>query len=411
MKIHEYQAKTLLAEYGVPVPQGRVANTAEEAKQIAAEIGRKVVVKAQAHTGGRGKAGGIKTADSPEEAASVAQELIGKKLVTHQTGPGGISVACVLVEEVVEAERELYLGIVLDRVQGMPVIMASEAGGMEIEEVAEKSPEKILTTHIDPIAGFSSYQARELSFAMHLGGDQMKAAVALIPRLCQLYQDKDCTLAEINPLVVTTDGRVLALDAKLNFDDNALFRHSEIAELHDPSQEDPLEVEAKSKNIENYVKLDGDIGIVVNGAGLAMAVMDSLKLAGGSPANFLDIGTVNDSDRVVSAFEILRSDPNVKSVMVNIFGGMARVDVIATGLVDAAKKLGDKMPPTIVRLAGTNVEAGEKILAESDAKFFRAATFKEAAEMSVAASKGEMGSILSSGIGIAGSTMDRLSYG
>jgi succinyl-CoA synthetase beta subunit len=390
MKVHEYQAKALLAEYGVPIPQGRVAKTAEEAKEIATDLGRNVVVKAQAHTGGRGKAGGIKTTDSPEETAQAAQELIGMKLVTRQTGPKGMPVAAVLLEETVEAERELYLGIVLDRAKGMPVVMASEEGGMEIEEVAEKSPEKILTAHIDPTAGFSAHKARELAFGMNLKGDQLKATVALIPKLCQLYQDKDCTLAEINPLTVTKDGRVLALDAKLDFDDNALFRHPEIEELHDPSQEDPLEVDAKSKNIENYIKLEGDIGCVVNGAGLAMAVMDVLKLAGGRPANFLDIGTVNDSQRVVSSLEIIASDPSVKSVMVNIFGGMARVDVIAEGLVEAASKLGDKMPPTVVRLAGTNVEAGEKILAESGIKLIRATTFKEAAEKAVAAAKGEV---------------------
>jgi succinyl-CoA synthetase beta subunit len=390
MKVHEYQAKGLLAEYGVPVPQGRVAKTPAEAKKIAAEIGKRVVIKSQAHTGGRGKAGGIKTADSPEQAESLAKELIGMKLVTRQTGPRGVPVACVLVEETVETQRELYLGITLDRNKGMPVVMASEAGGMEIEEVAQQSPEKILTAHIDPTVGFSAYEARELAFGMHLAGDQFKAAVNMIPKLCKLYQDKDCSLVEINPLVVAKDGRILALDAKIDFDDNALFRHPELAELRDPSQEDPFEVEAKSKGIENYVKLDGNIGIVVNGAGLAMAVMDELKLAGGSPANFLDIGTVNRSDRVTNAFGILSSDPNVKSVMVNIFGGMARVDVIATGLVEAARQLGNKMPPTVVRLAGTNVEAGEKVLAESGLKFIRATTFKEAAQKAVAAAKGEI---------------------
>ena len=390
MKLHEYQSKELLAGYGVPVPKGKVAKTAKEAKDVAAELGKKVVVKAQVHAGGRGKAGGIKVAESPEQAEQIAAELIGKNLVTHQTGPQGIPIACVLVEETIDVERELYLGVVLDRSKRMPVIMASEAGGMEIEEVAQKNPEKILMSHVDPVGGFSAYQARELAFNMNLKGDQFKSMVGIVPSIYKIYRDKDCSLAEINPLVVTTDGRVLAVDAKLNIDDSALFRHPDLVEMRDTSQEDPFEVEAKSKSIENFIKLDGDIGIVVNGAGLAMAVMDILKLAGGRPANFLDIGTVNRSDRVVSAFGILASDPNVKSVMVNIFGGMARVDVIATGLVEAARNLGDKMPPTVVRLAGTNVEAGEKILAESGLSFIRAATFREAADKTIAAAKGEI---------------------
>ncbi len=388
MKIHEYQAKKLLAEFGIPVPRGEVAVTGEEAERIAKGMGGRVVVKAQVHAGGRGKAGGIKTAESPKEAKQFAQGMIGKNLVTHQTGPQGIPVASVLVEEVVDGERQLYLGVVMDSASQRPVVIASEAGGMEIEEIAQKFPEKILKSFIDPARGFSPYQARELAFGMKLGGEQFKSAVALIPNLYRLFKAKDCSLAEINPLVTATDGRLLALDAKVNIDDSALFRHPEIVALRDPSQEDALEVEAKSKGVENYVKLDGNIGIVVNGAGLAMAVMDTLKLAGGKPANFLDIGTVNRSDRVVNAFRILSADPNVKVVLVNIFGGMARVDVIATGLVDVARELGDRMPPTVVRLAGTKVAEGERILAQSGLEFIRATTFREAAEKAVASAKG-----------------------
>ncbi len=277
--------------------------------------------------------------------------------------------------------------MVLDSTTGMPVIMASEAGGMEIEEIAQRSPEKILKSYVDPACGLFPYQARELAFSMNLKGDQFKSAVELIPGLYRLFKEKDCSLAEINPLALTRDGRLLAIDAKVNIDDNALFRHPEIVAMRDPSQENSLEVEAKSKGIENYVKLGGNIGIVVNGAGLAMAVMDTLKLAGGEPANFLDTGAINHSDRVVSAFRILSSDTNVKVVLVNIFGGMARVDVIATGLVDAANELKGRMPPTVVRLAGTNVAKGERILAESGIKFIRAATFREAAEKAVAVAK------------------------
>ncbi|HJX69797.1 MAG TPA: ADP-forming succinate--CoA ligase subunit beta, partial [Dehalococcoidia bacterium] len=297
MKIHEYQAKKLLSQYGIPVPRGGVARTGEDAERIAREIGGKVVIKAQVHAGGRGRAGGIKTAASPREAKQFATELIGKNLVTHQTGAQGVPIGSVLVEEAVEAERELYVGVVVDSIVQMPAIMASEAGGMEIEEIAQRSPEKILRSYVEPARGFSPYQARELAFGMNLKGEQFKSAVGLIPSLYRLFKEKDCSLTEINPLVVTTDGRLLALDAKVNIDDNALFRHPEIVELRDPSQEDPLEVDAKSKGIENYVKLAGNIGIIVNGAGLAMAVMDTLKLAGGEPANFLDIGTINRSDR------------------------------------------------------------------------------------------------------------------
>ena len=389
MKVHEHQAKSLFAEFGIPVPKGSVIKRPEEAKQIAAELGGKVVLKAQVHAGGRGKAGGIKTTTA-HEAAKVAAEMLGERLVTHQTGPEGVPVNALLVEEALDTERELYLGIVIDSTTGMPVIMASEAGGMDIEEIASTSPEKIIRTHIDPrMLDFQPFMGRQIAFGLNLKPDQIRPATALISGLYRLFRAKDCSLAEINPLVVTTDGRLLALDAKLNFDDNALYRHKDIAELRDTEQENPLEVEAKSKGIENYVKLDGDVGIVVNGAGLAMAVMDTLKLAGGSPANFLDIGTVNDPKRVVNAFRILSVDPHVKSVLVNIFGGMARVDTIAAGIVGAYKEMEIKAP-VVVRLAGTNVAEGERILNESRLNLIRANTFREAADKAVAAAAGKL---------------------
>lgn len=387
MRIHEYQAKRLLSEYGIPVPRGGVATTAEEAVRIADELKGRVVVKAQIHAGGRGKAEGIRPAGSLDEVERIANELLGSRLVTRQTGPEGAPVGAVLVEEAVEAERELYLGIVVDSTAGMPVIMASEAGGMEIEEIARESPEKTLKTHVDLERGFQPFQARMLAFGLNLKDEGFKSATRVIPALFRLFREKDCSLAEINPLIVTPEGKLLALDAKLNFDDNALYRHPEIAELRDPSQENPLEIQAKEMGLANYVKLDGDIGIVVNGAGLAMAVMDTLKLMGGRPANFLDIGTVNRSERVVNVFKILSSDPGVKSILINIFGGMARVDVIARGIVDAFKQMEVKVP-VVVRLAGTNVQKGEEILAESGLKLIRASSFLEAAEKAVAAARG-----------------------
>ncbi|MCL0076085.1 ADP-forming succinate--CoA ligase subunit beta [Dehalococcoidia bacterium] len=390
MKIHEYQAKILFAEFGIPVPKGRAAKTASEAREIAAELGGRVVLKAQVHAGGRGKAGGIKTAEFPDEAAKVAARMLGRRLVTHQTAPEGAPVGAILVEEALDTRRELYLSIIIDSATGTPVIMASEAGGMEIEELAGESPEKIIRTCIDPgMLEFQPFVARRIAFSLNLEAEQIRPATALVSGLYRLFRARDCSLAEINPLVVTTDGRLLALDAKLDFDDNALYRQKDIAALRDSDQENPLEVDAKGKGIDNYVKLDGNIGIVVNGAGLAMSVMDTLKLAGGSPANFLDIGTVNDPRRVVNAFRILSADPNVKSVLVNIFGGMARVDTIATGIVEAHKEM-DIKSPVVVRLAGTNLAEGERILSESGLNLIRAKTFREAADKAVAAAAGNL---------------------
>ena len=384
MKVHEYQAKELLAEYGVPVPRGAVAATPAEARKIAAGLGGKVVVKAQVHAGGRGKAGGIKIVSSPDEAERAAKSMLGTRLVTHQTSPQGVPVNAVLVAEAVEVEKELYLGIVIDGVAGLPVIMASEAGGMDIEEIAKTSPEKILKAHVAPGVGVRAYLARSLAFGLNMDKALIRPAADLISNLYKLFMAKDCSLAEINPLVITTDGRLLALDAKLNFDDNASYCQPEVAELRDTEQEDPLEVEAKDKGIENYVKLDGSVGCIVNGAGLAMAVLDLLKQEGGNAANFLDIGTLNDPERVVEAFEILMADPDVKAVLVNIFGGMARTDIIARGIVDAYKQMEIKVP-VVVRLAGTNVEEGDRILQESGLSLVRAYSFQEAAHKAVEA--------------------------
>ncbi|MFO8011194.1 MAG: ADP-forming succinate--CoA ligase subunit beta [Dehalococcoidia bacterium] len=389
MKIHEYQAKSLFSEYEIPIPVGKVITRAVDAGAFAAELGEKVVIKAQVHAGGRGKAGGVHIAGS-YDATKVAGQMLGTRLVTHQTPPEGVPVNALLVEEALEIQRELYLAIILDSATGMPMIMASEAGGMDIEEVAATTPEKIITAHIDPgMLFFQPFIGRKIAFGLNLEPAQVRQATPLIGGLCRLFQAKDCSLVEINPLVVTTDGRLLALDAKINIDDNALFRHKDLAEMHDETQEDPLEVEAKSKGIENYIKLDGDIANLVNGAGMAMATMDTLKLAGGNPANFLDIGTINDPARVVNAFKILTADPSVKSVLVNIFGGMARVDVIATGIVRAFQEIDIKVP-IVVRLAGTNLEEGERILDNSGLNLIRAKTFQEGAEKAVAAAAGKL---------------------
>jgi succinyl-CoA synthetase beta subunit len=367
MKIHEYQAKAMLREFGVPVPNGDVAATPAEARAIAERLRGRVVVKAQVHAGGRGKAGGVKLADDPSGAETAAGQILGMMLKTSQTPPEGIKVLNVLVEEASPIATELYLSMTLDRARGTHVVMASSAGGMDIEEVAESHPEKIIREWTDPALGLQAFQARNLAFGLGLTGDQFKSAVSLILRLFRLYLEKDCSLAEINPLVVTRDGRVLALDAKLNFDDNALYRHPEIVALRDINEEAPLDVEA-SKHSLNYIKLDGNVGCMVNGAGLAMATMDIVKLAGGAPANFLDVGGGASPEQVENAFRILSSDPHVKAVFINVFGGILRCDRLAEGLIAAIKKLGLSLP-VVVRMEGTNVELGRKMLAESGLNF------------------------------------------
>ncbi len=388
MKIHEYQAKALLSEFDIPVPKGAVATTPPEAKKIAADLGGKVAIKAQVYAGGRGKAGGIKLANTPEEAENIAEQMLGTRLVTSQTAPEGVPVGKVLVERAVEVQRELYLSITFADARRVPVMMVSEAGGMDIEEVARITPEKIHLEYIEPAVGFQAFQGRKLAYGMNLDPPQVRPAISLMMNLYRLFQTKDCTLAEINPLVVTSDGDLLALDAKLNFDDNALFRHNEIEQLRDLEQEDPLEVRANKLGIKNYIKLDGNIGCMVNGAGLAMAVMDLITQAGGSPANFLDIGTANNPERVINAFKVFTNDPSVKAILINIFGGMARVDVIAQGIVQAHGEM-DIQVPLIVRLAGTNVEEGKRILAKSGISYIEATDFYDAARKAVEAAKGD----------------------
>ena len=387
MKIHEYQAKELLARYGVPVPRGRVTTDPAEAATIAGELATPVAVKAQIHAGGRGKGGGIKLSADADGAREATRQIIGMQLVTHQTGPGGRLVKSVLVEEQLQVERELYLGIVIDNAIGLPVVIASEAGGVDIEEVASSTPERIHRSAVDPTIGFQPFQGRQLALAIGLGGDLMRPAAALIAGLYRAFTDNDCSLAEINPLVVTADGRLLAADAKLSIDDNSLYRHEQVAALRDPDEEDPLEAQAQALGVSNYVKLTGDIGCVVNGAGLAMSTMDAIKLAGGEPANFLDIGTVNDVSRVVNSFRILTEDPDVRAILINIFGGMARVDIIAQGMVDAYQQMTIGIP-VVVRLAGTNLEEGEQILGASDLPLIRAADLGEAAQKAVEAARG-----------------------
>ncbi|MGB2853493.1 MAG: ADP-forming succinate--CoA ligase subunit beta, partial [Dehalococcoidia bacterium] len=377
MKIHEYQAKEILASYGIPVPKGGVAATPAEAKEIASTLGDQVVIKAQVYAGGRGKAGGIKTASSPDEAEKLADQIIGMQLVTHQTSPEGVPVDKVLVEEAAPIERELYLSIIIDSAQGIPVIMASEAGGMDIEEVAAKSPEKIIKAHIDPITGFQPFLGRRLAYGLNLEPEQIRPATQLIGNLYRVFQEKDCSLVEINPLIVTADGRLLALDAKLNIDDNALFRHRDYAELRDPSQEDALELEASQHNI-SYIKLDGDVGCMVNGAGLAMATMDIIKLMGAEPANFLDVGGGASEEMVTKAFTIMLSDPKVKAALVNIFGGILRCDIVAQGMIEAAKQTEIKVP-IVVRMRGTNVEEGMRLLGESGLPMILAKDLSDAA--------------------------------
>ena len=388
MKIHEYQAKEMLAKYGVPVPQGGMATTPAEAREIASRLGGKVVIKAQVYAGGRGKGGGIKTAESPEEAERLAQGIIGMQLVTHQTSAKGVPVEKVLVEEAMTIDRELYLGVVIDSAAAQPVIMASEAGGMDIEEVAAKTPEKILKAHVHPATGFQPFVGRKLAFGMNLAPEQIRPATQLIGNLYRAFADSDASLVEINPLVVTSDGRLLALDAKFNLDDNALFRHREYPDLRDPGQEDELELEALKHNI-SYITLDGDVGCMVNGAGLAMATMDIIKLMGAEPANFLDVGGGASDEMVSKAFLILLSDPKVKAALINVFGGILRCDIVARGVIEAAKQIEIKVP-LVVRMRGTNVDEGMRLLAESGLPVILAQDLKDAAEKVVAAKQGRL---------------------
>ena len=386
MKVHEYQGKEILKQFGVAVPKGRVAFTAREAREIAQEIGCPVVIKAQIHAGGRGKGGGIKLANAPDETEKIASKVLGMTLVTHQTGPEGRIVRKVLVEEAMKIIKELYLGIIIDRSCGRPVIMASEAGGMEIEEVAAQSPEKILKEFIDPALGIQPFQSRKLAFGLNLDKGLISTATKFITNLYKAFVEKDCSLAEINPLVVTEDGRILALDAKLNFDDNAIYRHPEVVELRDLNEEEPLEIEASKYKL-NYIKLDGSVGCLVNGAGLAMATMDIIKHAGSEPANFLDVGGGASAEMVENAFRILLSDKHVKAVLINIFGGILRCDILAQGIVEAAKKVAIKVP-MVIRMEGTNVDKGKEILNQSGLNFTVANGMKEAAEKVVAAVAG-----------------------
>ena len=387
MKIHEYQAKAILAKFGVPVPRGEAAFTKDEARAAAERLGTPiVVVKAQIHAGGRGKAGGVKIAKSADEAASFAERMLGMKIVTPQTGPEGRIVRRLLVEEGLDIKRELYLSILVDRVARAPVFMASAAGGVEIEEVAKEHPEAILREAIQPETGFQPYHARKLVFGLGLSADVVHAAVPFLQSLYRAFVQTDSSLLEINPCVVTGDGRLVALDAKVNFDDNALYRHPELQELRDLDEETPLEVEASKFKL-NYIKLDGTIACMVNGAGLAMATMDIIKLNGGSPANFLDVGGDASEARVKNAFRILLSDPNVKAVFVNVFGGILRCDMLAGGIVNSAKELNIKVP-VVVRMEGTNVEQGKKILQSSGLNFTVASGMKDGAEKVVALAGG-----------------------
>ena len=387
MKIHEYQAKAILARYGVTTPRSEVAFTKEEAREAAHRLKSPiVVVKAQIHAGGRGKAGGVKLAHSPDEAADIASHMLGMNLVTVQTGPSGRIVKRLLIEEGLDIKRELYLSILVDRSVGKVVFMASTAGGMEIEEVAKENPEAILRETVHPAVGLQPYQARKLAFVLGLSGDVAMKAGPFLQALHRAFVDTDSSMLEINPAVVTADGRLVALDAKMTFDDNGLFRHKELRELRDLDEEDPLEVEASKYGL-NYIKLDGNVACMVNGAGLAMATMDIIKYAGGSPANFLDVGGGASAEQVKSAFRILMSDPSVRAVFINIFGGILRCDVLATGVVAAAKDLGIKVP-VVVRMEGTNVELGQQILRDSGLNFTIANGMKDGAEKVVALSGG-----------------------
>jgi succinyl-CoA synthetase beta subunit len=378
MKIHEYQAKELFRKYSIPVPEGKAAFTAQEAEAVASKLGSfPVVVKAQIHAGGRGKGGGVKLAHSARQVGELAAEIIGMNLVTHQTGPEGRVVRKVLVEQGLNIQKELYLSIIPDRASATIVIMVSEAGGMDIEEVAAKTPERIIKVFIDPLQGIQAYHCRQAAFGLNLNSALMKSFTTLLRNLYRLFVDYDCSLVEINPLVVTADDAVLALDAKINFDDNGLFRHPDVKEMRDLDEEDPLEIDASKFNL-SYIKMDGNVGNMVNGAGLAMATMDIIKQAGAEPANFLDVGGGASAEMVENGFRIILSDKNVKGILINIFGGILRCDVLAEGVVQAAQKTGIKVP-VVVRMEGTNVEEGRRILAESGLNLITATDLKDAA--------------------------------
>jgi len=387
MKIHEYQAKAILSRYGVTTPRGEVAFTKEEAREAAQRLRSNiVVVKAQIHAGGRGKGGGVKLAHSPDEAAEIASRILGMTLITHQTGPHGRVVKRLLIEEGLDIKRELYLGLLIDRSVGKPVFMASAAGGMEIEEVAKDNPAAILRETIHPAVGLQPYQARKIAFGLGLPSESLTSAVPFLQALYRAFVDTDASLLEINPCILTGEGRLVALDAKMTFDDNGLFRHKDLRELRDLDEEDPLEVEASKYGL-NYIKLDGTVACMVNGAGLAMATMDIIKYAGGSPANFLDVGGGASADQVKNAFRILMSDPAVKAVFINIFGGILRCDVLATGVVAAAKDLQLKVP-VVIRMEGTNVELGQQVLRDSGLNFTIANGMKDGAQKVVALAGG-----------------------
>ncbi len=379
MKIHEYQAKELFKKYNIPVPVGGVAFNAQEAKSVAQQLGGfPVVVKAQIHAGGRGKGGGVKLARSTEQVTELAERIIGMALVTHQTGPEGRLVNKVIIEQGLKIEKELYLSIIPDRATAKIVIMASEAGGMDIETVAEKTPEKIIKVYVNPLTGIQAYHCREIAFGLNLPAAAIKPCTNMLQNLYRLFADYDCSLVEINPLVLTTEETVVALDAKVNFDDNGLFRHKDIMEYRDLDEEDPLEIEASKYNL-NYINLDGNVGNMVNGAGLAMATMDLIKQTGAEPANFLDVGGGASAEMVENGFKIILSDENVKGILINIFGGILRCDVLAEGVVEAAKKIGINVP-VVVRMEGTNVEEGRRILSESGLSLITAVDLKDAAK-------------------------------
>jgi len=388
MNIHEYQAKELLKRYGVPVPLGKVVSTPQEARGAAVELGGRCVVKAQIHAGGRGKAGGVKLARDPADAEKKAAEILGKNLVTHQTGPAGRQVRKVLIEQGLNIDRELYLGMVLDRAQSRIAVICSAEGGVEIEEVAAKNPEKILKELIDPAVGLLPFQCRKLAFALGMPAESVGKLTAMMQALYRAFDECDCSLAEINPLVLTQEGQVIALDAKMNFDSNAFFRQKEILALRDLHEEDPREIEASKYDL-SYISLDGNIACMVNGAGLAMATMDIIKLCGGEPANFLDVGGGANQEKVAQAFKILLADARVRGVLINIFGGIMRCDVLAQGVVDAARELKVNVP-LVVRMQGTNVDIGKKILADSGLPIISAETMAEAAEKIVGAIKSKM---------------------